>query len=92
MCVLRTRDHLSDVPRGGRAVFWRSRFGRARHRRRAILYDGELQNQPAHAAPFKSARQHPPENQKENQAGHSSERTVEGQICMGETADLAPSR
>ena len=26
-----------------------------------------------------SARQHP-ENQKENQAGHSSERTVEGQI------------
>jgi hypothetical protein len=32
---------------------------------------------PAHAVPLASARQHP-ENQKENQAGHSSERTVEG--------------
>ena len=32
----------------------------------------------AHAVPLASARQHP-ENQKENQAGHSSERTVEGQ-------------
>ena len=31
----------------------------------------------AHAVPLASARQHP-ENQKENQAGHSSERTVEG--------------
>ena len=32
---------------------------------------------PAHAVPLASARQHP-ENQKENQAGHSSERAVEG--------------
>ena len=31
----------------------------------------------AHAVPLASARQHP-ENQKENQAGHSPERTVEG--------------
>ena len=30
------------------------------------------------AVPLASARQHP-ENRKENQAGHSSERTVEGQ-------------
>jgi len=29
--------------------------------------------------PLASARQHP-ENQKENQAGHSSERAVEGQL------------
>ena len=28
------------------------------------------------ASPLASARQHPPENQKENQAGHSSERAV----------------
>ena len=35
------------------------------------------QQNPAHAVPLASARQHP-ENQKENQAGHSSERTVEG--------------
>ena len=40
--------------------------------------DGELHNKPAHAVPLASARQHP-ENQKENQAGHSSERAVEGQ-------------
>ena len=33
----------------------------------------------AHAVTLASARQHP-ENQKENQAGHSSERTVEGQF------------
>ena len=35
----------------------------------------------AHAVPLASARQHP-ENQKENQAGHSSERTVEGQLLL----------
>ena len=34
---------------------------------------------PARAVPLASARQHP-ENKKENQAGHSSERTVEGHI------------
>ena len=39
---------------------------------------GGLKNKPAHAVPLASARQHP-ENQKENQAGHSPERTVEGQ-------------
>ena len=33
---------------------------------------------PAHPVPLASARQHP-ENQKENQAGHSPERAVEGQ-------------
>ena len=32
---------------------------------------------PAHAVPLANARQHP-ENPKENQAGHSPERTVEG--------------
>jgi hypothetical protein len=32
---------------------------------------------PVHAVPLASARQHP-ENQKENQAGHSPERAVEG--------------
>ena len=37
---------------------------------------------PAHAVPLASARQHP-ENQKENQAGHSSERTVEGHYIPG---------
>ena len=38
----------------------------------------ELNNKKsARAFPLASARQHP-ENQKENQAGHSSERTVEG--------------
>ena len=43
-----------------------------------------LQN-PAHAAPLASARQHQ-ETQKENQAGHSSERAVEGhqgEACWG---------
>ena len=40
--------------------------------------DDELHNKPAHAAvPLASAHQHPG-NQKENQAGHSSERAVEG--------------
>ena len=39
------------------------------------------QQKPAHAVPLASARQHP-ENQKENQAGHSSERTVEGRMKM----------
>ena len=33
----------------------------------------------AHAVPLASARQQHPENHKENQAGHSPERTVEGQ-------------
>ena len=37
---------------------------------------------PAHAVPLASARKHP-ENQKENQAGHSSERAVEGQEEAG---------
>ena len=36
-----------------------------------------MYNKPAHAVPLASASQHP-ENQKENRAGHSSERTVEG--------------
>ena len=36
-----------------------------------------MQQKPAHAVPLASGRQHP-ENQKVNQAGHSSERTVEG--------------
>ena len=40
--------------------------------------DNELHQKNAHAVPLASARQHP-ENQKENQVGHSSERTVEGQ-------------
>jgi hypothetical protein len=31
--------------------------------------------------PLASARQHPENQQKENQAGHSTERTVEGQFC-----------
>ena len=39
--------------------------------------DGELHDKPAHAMPLTSARQHP-ETQTENQAGHSSERAVEG--------------
>ena len=34
-----------------------------------------------HAVPLASARQHP-ENQKKNQAGHSPERTVEGQFVV----------
>jgi hypothetical protein len=38
----------------------------------------------AHVVPFASARQHP-ENQKENQAGHSPERAVEGQRRNGRT-------
>ena len=38
----------------------------------------ELHKKNAHAVPLASARQHP-ENQMENQAGHSSERTAEGQ-------------
>ena len=37
---------------------------------------------PAHAVPLASARQRP-ENQKENQAGYSSERAVEGQLECG---------
>ena len=44
---------------------------------------------PAHAVPLASARQGP-ENQKENQAGHSSERTVEGQTAA-RTAKLFPA-
>ena len=40
--------------------------------------DDELHNKPAHAVPLASARQRP-ENQKENQVGHSPERAVEGQ-------------
>ena len=36
----------------------------------------------AHAVPLASARQRP-ENQKENQAGYSSERAVEGQLECG---------
>ena len=42
--------------------------------------DAELYffEKPAHAVPLASARQHL-ENEKEDQAGHSSERTVEGQ-------------
>ena len=41
--------------------------------------EGELHGKKnAHAVPLASARQHP-ENQKENQAGHSPERAVEGQ-------------
>ena len=39
----------------------------------------ELRIKNAHAVPLASARQHP-EIQKENQAGHSSERTVEGHV------------
>ena len=43
------------------------------------LDDDELyNNKPARAVPLASARQHP-ETQKENQAGHSSERVVGGQ-------------
>ena len=38
----------------------------------------EIRNKPAHAVPLASARQQP-ENQKENQPGHSSERAVEGE-------------
>ena len=41
-------------------------------------HDDEFHNKPAHAVPLASARQHL-ENQKEDQAGHSSERAVEGQ-------------
>ena len=37
---------------------------------------------PAHAVPLASARQHP-ENRKENQTGHSSERAVEGPLECG---------
>ena len=37
----------------------------------------------AHAVPLASARQHP-ENQNENQAGHSSERAVEGPLGESE--------
>ena len=44
--------------------------------------DGELYNKPAHAVPLASARQHP-EIQKENQAGHSSGRVVEGHFRAG---------
>ena len=38
----------------------------------------EFHNKPADAVPLASARQHP-ENQEENQAGHSPERAVEDQ-------------
>ena len=41
-----------------------------------------MNQKPAHAVPLASARQHP-ENQKENQAGHSPERAVEGQKERG---------
>ena len=40
--------------------------------------DDELHNKPAHAVPLASARQHL-ESQKENRAGHSPERAMEGQ-------------
>jgi hypothetical protein len=40
--------------------------------------DDELHNKPAHAVPLASAHQRP-QNQKEDHAGHSSERAVEGQ-------------
>ena len=54
----------------------------------------ELHNKPAYAVPLASARQHP-ENQKENQAGHSSERTVKGQTtgtCVVENSWGSSSR
>ena len=50
--------------------------------------DDALHEKNAHAVPLASARQHP-ENQKENQAGHSPERAVEGQPPPGGRACLA---
>ena len=44
---------------------------------------------PAHAVPLASARQHP-ENQKENQAGHSSECAVEGPLECGTALGSQP--
>ena len=42
------------------------------------------QSEHAHAVRLASARQHHPENQKENQAGHSSERTVDTPTQRGD--------
>ena len=46
------------------------------NQRIAVMMVNCAQKKTAHAVPLASARQHPPENQKENQAGHSSERAV----------------
>ena len=55
-----------------------------------VYSDEELYDKPAHAVPLASARQRPA-TQKKNQADHSSERAVEGQLNEQQTA-ICPIR
>ena len=43
---------------------------------------------PAHAVPLENCCRQHPENQEENQAGHSSERTVEGKFSISQAPSL----
>ena len=72
------------MPSGVRSRRRRCTQKRATHHHQERVFrlddddDDELHNKFPHAVPLASARQHP-ENRKKNQAGHSSERAVEGQ-------------